>query len=86
MSIADLVTLSVLQAITPSLREAVSAIARGDRKGRSIADLVTLSVLQAITPSPREAVSAIARGDRKCRSIADLPLLLGSHLGQNYGP
>ena len=33
LSIADLVTLSVLQAITPSLREAVSAIARGDRKG-----------------------------------------------------
>ena len=33
LSVADLVTLSVLQAITPSLREAVSAIARGDRKG-----------------------------------------------------
>ena len=33
MSVTDLVTLSVLQAITPSLREAVSAIARGDRKG-----------------------------------------------------
>ena len=57
MSIADLVTLSVLQAITPSLREAVSAIARGDRKGMSIADLVTQFITCYYPISERSGIS-----------------------------
>lgn len=33
LSITDLVTMCVLQAITPAVREAVSNLARGDKKG-----------------------------------------------------
>jgi len=34
-SVADLVSMCSLQAITPAVREAISALARGDRKGNT---------------------------------------------------
>ena len=51
-------TLSVLQAITPSLREAVSAIARGDRKG-----MFQLNLSSGVSDQVRHKPGCIATED-----------------------
>ena len=49
MSLTDLIALAALLSVTPSVREAVAAYTRGDRKGNVERKKIVLS--QLLTPS-----------------------------------